>query len=201
MHSRVEANWFGPIYPAFAIAAAVAATIVDWGPRARRIVDFCARWALPSGVLIFLVAVLQANTGVLTGFRRDATVRSVGTGFAEMAREIEAVRARSGATCVLADDYGNTSWLAFYLPKGTCVAQRTQRYRWLNMPEPTAAELDGPLLLVGEPNAMHLADSFGRIERVGTVTRKRGPLVIEAVDLDLLERPTGDVFDRGPPND
>ena len=26
LHARVEANWFAPVYPAFAIAAAVAAT-------------------------------------------------------------------------------------------------------------------------------------------------------------------------------
>ena len=44
--------------------------------------------------------------------------------------------ARVGATCVLAPDYGTTGWLAFYLPKGTCVAQQTQRIRWVNMPEP-----------------------------------------------------------------
>jgi hypothetical protein len=35
----------------------------------------------------------------------------------EIANAVEAVRARSGATCVLAPDYGTTSWLAFYLPK------------------------------------------------------------------------------------
>ncbi len=43
---------------------------------------------------------------------------------------------RVGATCVLAPDYGTTGWLAFYLPKGTCVAQQSQRIRWVNMPEP-----------------------------------------------------------------
>ena len=43
-------------------------------------------------------------------------------------RGIEAVRERTGATCVLAPDYGTTSWLAFYLPKGTCVVQPTPAY-------------------------------------------------------------------------
>ena len=79
---------------------------------------------------------MQANTGVLSGYRRDATVRSVGVGWREIAGEIEAVRARVGATCVLAPDYGTTGWLAFYLPKGTCVAQQNQRIRWVNMAEP-----------------------------------------------------------------
>ncbi|MGB3864197.1 MAG: glycosyltransferase family 39 protein, partial [Xanthobacteraceae bacterium] len=31
LHARVEANWLGPIYPAFAIAAAVAVHVVAWG--------------------------------------------------------------------------------------------------------------------------------------------------------------------------
>ena len=34
LHARVEANWFAPVYPAFAIAAAVAAHLVEWEPLA-----------------------------------------------------------------------------------------------------------------------------------------------------------------------
>src|SRR6185437_7183543 len=36
LHARVEANWFGPIYPALAIAAAVAADVMHWAPRGQR---------------------------------------------------------------------------------------------------------------------------------------------------------------------
>jgi len=202
LHARVEANWLSPIYPAFAIAGAVAATAVPWGARMQRLVRFCANWAVPTGVLLLVLAAVQANTGVLTGFRRDASVRTVGVGFAQMAAEIEAVRVRVGASCVLADDYGNTGWLAFYLPKGTCVAQRNQRLRWVNAPEPAPELLAGKLLLVGEDQAAALPSvqaSFERIERVGVVQRKRGPLVIEDVELDLLDGAKGDVFDRSPP--
>ena len=35
LHARVEANWFAPVYPAFAIAAAVAAHLDAMGARAR----------------------------------------------------------------------------------------------------------------------------------------------------------------------
>ena len=48
LHARVEANWFAPVYPAFAIAAAVAANLAPWEPRRQRVVDFCLRWAAPS---------------------------------------------------------------------------------------------------------------------------------------------------------
>ena len=202
LHSRVEANWFSPIYPAFAIVAAVAAHVVDWNERPRRLADFSLRWAAPVGIVMFALLVVQANTGALTGYRRDATVRSIGVGWPELARQIEAVRARTGAACVLAGDYGTTGWLMFYLPKGTCVLQRRERIRWVNMPEPDAAQLGGKLLFVGEPNAetrAMLARNFSRVETVAELPRRRGPLLIETYQLDLLEGVTGEVLDRSLP--
>ena len=155
---------------------------------------------MPSGIVMFALLIVQANTGALSGYRRDATVRSVGVGWRELAGEIEAVRVRTGATCVLAPDYGTTGWLAFYLPKGTCVAQQSQRIRWVNMPEPDTSQLAGKLLYVHEvwpidPPEGHVAP----IEKVAEIPRKRGPLTIETYALDLLEGPKGDVFDRSPP--
>ncbi|WGS23193.1 MULTISPECIES: glycosyltransferase family 39 protein [unclassified Bradyrhizobium] len=202
LHARVEANWFAPVYPAFAVAAAVAAIQVQWAPREQRTIDFCRRWAAPSGIVLFALLIVQANTGVLSGYRRDATVRSVGVGWQELADEIEKVRVRIGATCVLAPDYGTTGWLVFYLPKGTCVVQQGQRIRWVNMPEPNPAELSGKLLYVHEveqavPASMRA--NFAHIETVAEARRMRGPLTIESYALDALEGPKGDVLDRSPP--
>ena len=67
--------------------------LVRWEARWQRVVDFCLRWAAPIGIVMFALLVVQANTGVLSGYRRDATVRSVGVGWRELAAEIEAVRA------------------------------------------------------------------------------------------------------------
>jgi 4-amino-4-deoxy-L-arabinose transferase-like glycosyltransferase len=202
LHARVEANWFAPVYPAFAIAAAVAANLTRWDPRRQRLVDLCLRWAAPTGIVMFALLIVQANTGVLSGYRRDATVRSVGVGWRELAREIEAVRARVGAACVLAPDYGTTGWLAFYLPRGSCVAQQNQRIRWVNMPEPDPALLGGKLLHVDEARpggGPYLKQMFARVEKVAELTRKRGPLTVETYALDLLEDPKGGVLDRSPP--
>ncbi len=201
-HDRVEGNWLGALYPAFAVAGGVAAALATWGPRAQRVVRFCMRWAVPVGVTMFVLVVVQANTGVLTGHRRDASVRAVGVGFREIAAEIAVVRERTGATCVMANDYGNTAWLAFYLPKGTCVVQRNERFRWLQQPPPTPEQLAGKLLLVGETNAAAhpvLKATFDRIEKVGEVERRRGPLVIDTLELDILEGAKRDVLDPTPP--
>jgi hypothetical protein len=202
LHARVEANWFAPVYPAFAIAAAVAAHLTRWEARQQRIVDFCLRWASPTGILMFALLIVQANTGVLTGYRRDATVRSVGVGWRELAAGIEAVRLRVGASCVLAPDYGTTGWLAFYLPKGTCVVQPTQRIRWVNMPEPDPALLSGKLLYVDEARPFetpYLKQAFSRVEQVAVLPRKRGPLTIETYALELLEGARGEVLNNAPP--
>jgi len=202
LHARVEANWFAPVYPALMVAAAVAAHLVPWEPRAQRLAEFCLNWAGPVGVLMFALLIVQANTGMLSAYRRDATVRSVGVGWRELAGRIEAVRARVGATCVLAPDYGTTGWLAFYLPRGSCVIQPTQRIRWVNMPVPDQAALAGPLLFVDEARPggrPYLKDTFARVEEVAELQRKRGPLVIETYALNLLQDPKGEVLDRTPP--
>ncbi|MGY4468744.1 hypothetical protein ACVWWK_004453 [Bradyrhizobium sp. LB9.1b] len=202
LHARVEANWFAPVYPPFVIAAAAAANLVQWKPRQRRLADFCLRWAAPVGIVMFAALIVQANTGWLSLFRRDATVRSVGVGWRELAAEIEAVRARNGATCVLAPDYGTTGWLAFYLPRGTCVAQQNQRIRWVNMAEPDPKLLAGKLIYVDEVRsdghpAVH--ELFAKVTQIAQLQRKRGPLVVETYGIDLLEGAKGDVLDRSPP--
>jgi 4-amino-4-deoxy-L-arabinose transferase-like glycosyltransferase len=202
LHARVEANWFAPVYPAFAIAAAAAANLTRWGSYQQRLIDFCLRWASPVGILMFAALIVQANTGVLSGYRRDATVRSVGVGWRELADQIETARARAGATCVLAPDYGTTGWLAFYLPQGSCVVQPTQRMRWVNMPEPDPEKLSGKLLYIDElrpGDQSALRETFTRVERIAELSRKRGPLTIEIYSLDLLEGAKRDVLDRSPP--
>lgn len=202
LHARVEANWFAPVYPAFAIAAAVAAHLAQWPPRQQRLADFCLRWAAPVGIVMFAGLIVQANTGVLSGYRRDATVRSVGVGWRELAGQIEAVRVRVGASCILTPDYGTTGWLAFYLPPGACVVQQAQRIRWVNMPEPDPTLLAGKLLYVDELHSdghPFLNDIFAQVTRVAELTRKRGPLVVETYGIDLLEGAKRDVLDRSPP--
>jgi 4-amino-4-deoxy-L-arabinose transferase-like glycosyltransferase len=202
LHARVEANWFAPVYPALAVAAAAAASIAPWKPPQQRLIAFCLRWAAPAGIVMFAALIVQANTGVLSGYRRDATVRSVGVGWRELAAGIEAVRARTGATCVLAPDYGTTAWLAFYLPRGTCVAQQSQRIRWVNMPEPDPKLLAGKLLYVDElrPDGhAFLNGLFAQVTRVAELPRKRGPLVIETYGIDLVDGAKGEVLDRSPP--
>jgi len=200
LHARVEANWLGPVYPAFAIAAAFAAWGTTWNPREQRSMVWSRNLALPIGVALFVVLIMQANTGLLTGFRRDATVRSVGVGWPDLANEIETLRIKQNANCVMAADYGTTSWLMFYLPKGTCVAQYQQRYRWTFMNEPDADLLKGRAILIGPAGALTpQRASYARIEKLAELSRKRSGVAIETYQADLLEGPRGEVLDRSRP--
>lgn len=202
LHSRVEANWLGPLYPPFAVAAAVAAHRAWDDRRWLRAAQFCRRWALPGGVVLWLALVVQADTGWLTGYRRDPTVKTVGVGWRALAARIDAVRRENGIGCVLGPDYGTTAWLKFYLPHDVCVESRIQRIRWVNMPPPDPALLAGRLLFVDEvrPDGQAaLRQQFSRFEKLAVLPRKRGPLVIESYELDLLQGAKGEVLDLSPP--
>jgi hypothetical protein len=157
---------------------------------------------LPAGIVMFVALIVQANTGWLSGYKRDATVRSVGIGWRPLAAEIEAARARAGASCVLAMDYGTTAWLSFYLPRGTCVLQPIQRIRWVNFPEPDPAQLAGTQLFVDEAQIglrFYVTDTFARAEKIGEAARKRGPLTIETYAFYAVSQPKREVIDRTPP--
>jgi 4-amino-4-deoxy-L-arabinose transferase-like glycosyltransferase len=202
LHSRVEANWLGPVYPTFAIAAALAVRHPWAARRNQRTAAFCGRWAAPGGLALLVVLIVQGNTGWLSGGRRDPTVKHIGVGWRELAAGIEAERQRAGAACVLASDYGTTGWLTFYLPKGTCVLQRAQRIRWINMPPPDPALLQKPFVFVDEVRTGGPAEMkarFANVEELARLPRRRGDLVIETYEIDRLDGARGEPLDNSPP--
>jgi 4-amino-4-deoxy-L-arabinose transferase-like glycosyltransferase len=199
LHARVEGNWLGPIYPAFAITAAVAASEIDWRGVMRPVVDI-SRWlAVPFGVGLFVLAGLQAVVGVLP-LHRDPTARLLGVGWRDLAGEIEAARTRLGARCVIVSNYGIASWLSFYSPQ-TPVVQINERARWVNWPEPSPALFADKVLYVGDANldaTGTLRAMYARVEPQGQLSRRRGD-IIESYRLDLAEGLKGDPLDRTPP--
>ena len=201
LHAEVHPDYLSMSYPAFALAAAVAAHLVVWPRHWQLLVNFSRRWAVPGSIAIFAALIFQINVGLLN--RADPWVRITAVGFRNVADEIAQVRDRLGATCVLVGDFGTTAWLMFYLPKDSCVAQRNERIRWANMPEPDAARLGGRLLFVSAnyPAWRYLGYHTKKNTPVALLERKRGAAVIERYELMLLEAQTGDVFDRTPPRE
>ena len=201
LHARVEANWFAPVYPAFAIAAAVAANLTPWEGPQQRVVDFCLGWALPFGILIFALLIVQANTGVLIGLspgrhraQRRRRLAGIGLGDRSGARaQRRHMRAGAGLrhhrlACLLsAQRYLRRAGDATHplgqhartrcgaLPASCCLSTKRGR---------SEAGSEG---------------CFARVERVAELERMRGPLTIETYGLDLLEGAKGEVLDRSPP--
>jgi 4-amino-4-deoxy-L-arabinose transferase-like glycosyltransferase len=201
LHAEVHPDYLSMVYPAFAVAAAVAADLVLWRRHWQLLVDFSRRWAVPGSLAMFLLVMIQINVGLLSGNRVDPWVRITAVGFRDVAGQIASIRDRLGASCVLVGDFGTTAWMMFYLPKGSCVAQRNERIRWANMPEPDSAQLRGKLLFVAVnyPAWRYLGHHTRQDKPVAQLERKRGPAVIENYEVMLLEAQTGDVFDRTPP--
>ncbi len=200
LHDNVHPQWFSPIYPAFAVAAAVAVDLVVWPMRWQRIVDWMARWSVPGSLLIFAILIFHTLTGLLNGNHKDGIGKNTAIGFHEVANEIESIRERVGADCVLASYYGTTAWLRFYLPKSVCVEQWSERIRWVNGPEPV---LRGKQLFVAEGyrdfHRPKLEARFSVVTKLADLPRKRGPLTVSTYEILQLEGPKGDVFDRSPP--
>jgi 4-amino-4-deoxy-L-arabinose transferase-like glycosyltransferase len=200
LHARVEGNWLGPVYPAFAIAAAAAVEEINWRGVMRPVVVI-SRWlAIPFGAGLLVLAGLQATFGVVP-LHRDPMARLLGVGWRDLAGDIEAARTRLGARCVIVTNYGLASWLAFYLPPGIPVVQFNERERWVNMPEPALALFAEKVLYVGDANidtTETLRAMYARVEPQGQISRRRGE-VIETYRLDLAEGLKGDPLDRTPP--
>jgi len=199
LHARVEGNWLGPIYPAFAIAAALAVEKIDWHGAMRTLIDI-SRWlAVPLGVGLFVLAGLQAAFGVIP-LHRDPLARLLGAGWPALAADIEAMRIRLGARCLIVDNYGLASWLAFYLPQ-TPVVQINERLRWVNMPQPASTLFADRVLYVGDADidaTDMLRSNYARVEPQGELSRRRGE-VIERYRLDLAQAIKGDPLDRTRP--
>jgi hypothetical protein len=199
LHAEVHPDYLGIAYPAFTLAAAVAVHLVLWSDRWQRLVDVSFRWAIPGGLAMFLLLMVQINLGWLTGYQTDPWVKITAVGFRNVADEIALIRDRAGASCVLAGDFGTTAWLMFYLPTGSCVTQRGERIRWVNMPDPASALLHGKLLFVSANVPAWRYLGYHYRTPVTHLERKRGPTTIESYELVLLEAQPGDVFDRHPP--
>jgi hypothetical protein len=133
-----------------------------------------------------LVAAVQADTGALSGYRRDATVRSVGVGWRKTADGIEAVRRASAQHVCLcritAPPPGSPSLLK--APEACSTAAHLLGQRPNLMRHSSLQMLAAGEARLGDTPSK---DRFARVERSGS--SKRGLLVIETYTLDLLDGP------------
>jgi 4-amino-4-deoxy-L-arabinose transferase-like glycosyltransferase len=182
LHDRVQANWTSFLFPAFAVAAAAAASSEAWTGIASRIATLSARLAAPVAALVLGFCYLQALGGVLPAGRADPISRLLGFGMRDSAAAIVQLQLESGAAGLVTTDYATAGWLAFYLPSTVPVVTLNDRGRWTMAPFASSALLAKPLLYVAEKRRDRheiLASEFARVEPAREIERRRG-----AVELD-----------------
>ncbi len=189
LHARVEGNWTGPIFPAFVIAAAASIHTVQWRGATGRLVGAIRSWAVPVGLAFVLAIYGQTLTGLLPLGTWDPTASRIGAGIETIADEAETIRQSEGATLILTDSYEMTGWMSFYNPTDPAlVHQYNEPERWVQEPPPSSVQLAGPLLAVLEEGdaIAPLEATFGPAEKLTTLTRMRGGLVVTHYDVYRL---------------
>jgi 4-amino-4-deoxy-L-arabinose transferase-like glycosyltransferase len=198
-HGRVEGNWPEPMYPAFVIAAAVAADRLPWRGAAAWWALWSRRFAAPVGIVIAAFVYLQAVFAIVPLGSADPTARILGAGWPTLGVQIDELRARIGARIILTADYGVSGWLAFYVPSRTPVEQINGRMRWVDAPQPDPELFRGSMLYVCKDDcgeAADLAKRFKLVEHLATLTRTRRGVAIAQYPIYRLTEPLGPVLER-----
>ena len=198
----VDASWLTPIYPAFAVAAAVAAHQLAWRGTLARVIAASRRVAVPLALAIFAFGVLQAAFGLIPAGRRDPTARKLGAGWRIAGAEIDALRQRTGALGVLAPNYTRAGLLSFYLPSHPPVIQINERYRYVDAPAVDPKILRGPLLFAtddGTDWTERLSVHYARVGEIARVPLFRRGVEIDRYAVYLLQDMTSDPLDDNPP--
>jgi len=186
LHSRVQANWLAPLYPAFAICAAIAVA-AGVGAWPRRI----ASWALPVGFLCSALIYAHAIHPLrLSEYTKDPSAQMLG--WARLAAELDAMRNAHGACWIATSSYATTGQLAYHLRGRAPVAQLDEPLRYVHLP-PLDAETRACHALYVELERRHerelLDAQFASVTDLGVLDRKHAGVPLARYVVHLLAQP------------
>jgi 4-amino-4-deoxy-L-arabinose transferase-like glycosyltransferase len=173
LHSRVQANWPAPVYPAFAMCAASILSASAQRFRWLGIAALALGFASTAFIYTHAISPLAALGSV-----KDPTVQT--RGWPDFAREMDDVRIEHGACRIVTSSYATTSQLAFYLKNQALVAQLDQPLRYVHLP-PADRDMDCPALYVEierRQSPALLRAHFDKMSEIGTFTRAAGGEVL-----------------------
>ena len=198
-HERVQGNWPAPVYPAVAVLAAWASCELSgregW---LGRLVLWSARLAAPFGVALAAGVYLELVTGFIPFGAHDPRARVLGLGWPAVGRQIDALRASTGARAILTTDYVLDSWTRYYLPSPTPVEQVSERMRWANEPPPHLDLARAPALYVCRnscPKLWKITRRFRSVHRIATLSQVGDGHVVARYGVYRLAEPTGPTFE------
>lgn len=193
-HARVQANWPAPLFPTFAMMAAVC---VAGASSAQRIWRAAAVAGIALGALAAVLVQFHAVfafTGQLA--RKDPTFQL--RGWPEIGAEIGEIADEEGAEYIVTTSYGLNGQLDFLFRNWLPVAQLTERIRYAMEPEPSMEMFDRPGLYVTEKRrdrASTLRESFEHVEEVAELERKVDGVPLETLSVYKVQGRIGPVFE------
>jgi hypothetical protein len=197
LHARVQANWPAPLFPVFAMMAAVFVAGLLPGQNGWR------RLAGAGVVLGLFVALMVQQHAVdpLTGSlaRKDPTFQM--RGWPEIGRQVRALAEREDASFVATTSYGLNGQLDYLLKEDLPVVQLTERIRYTMQGAPDPSLFDRPGLYVTEKRrdgAAVLKAAFATVEKLADLTRKVDDVPLETLVVYKVEGRIGPVFEPIP---
>jgi len=173
LHDRVQANWMAPLYPSFAICAALALGAIETAPRPGQTLGTLGRWAVGIGLLLS-GAIFWHTLYPLVQLRGQKDPTSQTRGWRELAAEVERVRTATGACWIATSNYATTGQLAYELKDKAQVVQLNERIRYLHLPTPDPDLLKCPALYVElerRADPAWLGARFRSVTRLDSLTR------------------------------
>ena len=159
LHERVQANWTGPVFPAFAMLAGAAA---ERGPVwVRR----TAGAGVALGSAVVAIALLHAATFWPSFGAADPLAR-IG-GWQNLVAEVDARARLENSAFLIVRGYASTALLLVYGDEARPVMQEEERERWEFLPPPDMTAFDRPGLAFSDADRgfeSELARHFRRVE-------------------------------------
>ena len=193
LHDRVQGNWPGFLYPAFAILA-----VSQFGETGWR--KWCTRLAAPVAGAFLLLVYAQALTAFIPLGGRDPLARLLGTGFRPVADSLPGAARTAHAGAILTTDYETTAWLRFYEP-GLKVVQLGEVNRYPLAPMADPALMRGPLLYfveVHRDQAAQMRKYFSSVQLATQLRIGRAGGEIALYEIYLVDAAKGPVPGRMP---
>ncbi len=196
LHARVQGNWPAPLFPAFSMAAAVAAAHLPH--RFFRLCVWTRRLAVPFGVVASLLfyshAVAPLNDVLAAKLGRKDPVAQT-RGWSQVGDKLEEMARSVDARWVATSGYGLTGQLAFALRGKLPVEQLNERVRYLMQAPLDEDVVAGAGLYVSESRKdkgeAWLRERFGEVTPLPAITRGANGAAIEELNVYLVGAPKG----------
>lgn len=195
LHAGVQAHWPAPLYPGLALIAALAAEELDQRP----IWSALAQSAAPFGIVATAVTLLHLAIPA-SDFAPKQDLTTSLRGWPQFGREVEALRAHTGAGWIGTLSYGQAAMLDQTHEVKAPVLQVTERSRYAFAEQPPAAAMARSGLIIDLQRRLSLDEltyCFGDIRPLGVLVRGRADVPRSRYGVYYVEKPRFDLVAKG----